>query len=205
MLDWMLGAPEALLPPIKRGLFRAAPPRTLITPTIQNRSANQVCRSDDRTPRVALRSGPHQRRSQRFRFQRGKHRTSSVEQRRLWTPAEGHARARAARPADPSAPVLRRPRFSRPARDHRAGTRRLRQNVRPGPVATRTPRPRHRGAWLSAQEDDTQRFVRGLALAVRAPGRPNFGHTLLEGAVPAGLELSPCGWTTSRRVRSTSC
>ncbi len=45
-------------------------------------------------------------------------------------------------------------------------------------------------AWLSAQEeDDTQRFVRGLALAVRvASGRPNFGHTLLEGAVPAGLE-----------------
>ena len=45
-------------------------------------------------------------------------------------------------------------------------------------------------AWLSAhEEDDTHRFVRGLALAVRvASGRPNFGHTLLEGAVTAGLE-----------------
>ena len=45
-------------------------------------------------------------------------------------------------------------------------------------------------AWLSAQaEDEPQRFVQGLALAVRSgAGRPTFGHTLLEGAAPAGLE-----------------
>ncbi len=44
-------------------------------------------------------------------------------------------------------------------------------------------------AWLSAQgEDNPQRFVRSLALAVRvASGRPTFGHTLLAGA-PGGLE-----------------
>jgi LuxR family transcriptional regulator, maltose regulon positive regulatory protein len=47
-------------------------------------------------------------------------------------------------------------------------------------------------AWLSAQEeDDPQRFVQSLALAVRiGSGRPTFGHTLLEGAAPAGLEGS---------------
>ena len=45
-------------------------------------------------------------------------------------------------------------------------------------------------AWFSAQEeDDAQRLVRGLALAVRlACGKPGFGSTLLEGAVPPGLE-----------------
>jgi LuxR family transcriptional regulator, maltose regulon positive regulatory protein len=45
-------------------------------------------------------------------------------------------------------------------------------------------------AWLTAQpQDDVQRFVQGLALAVRAgAGRPTFGHTLLEAAGPAGLE-----------------
>jgi len=45
-------------------------------------------------------------------------------------------------------------------------------------------------AWLSAQpHDDTGRFMQGLALAVRTgAGRSTFGHTLLEGAVPAGLE-----------------
>jgi LuxR family maltose regulon positive regulatory protein len=45
-------------------------------------------------------------------------------------------------------------------------------------------------AWLSAQpHDDTGRFVQGLALAVRTgAGRSTFGHTLLVGAVPAGLE-----------------
>ncbi|HQR19237.1 MAG TPA: LuxR C-terminal-related transcriptional regulator [Burkholderiaceae bacterium] len=45
-------------------------------------------------------------------------------------------------------------------------------------------------AWFSAQEeDDGQRLVQGLALAVRlASGKPGFGSTLLEGAVPPGLE-----------------
>ncbi|MCA0244073.1 MAG: LuxR C-terminal-related transcriptional regulator [Proteobacteria bacterium] len=45
-------------------------------------------------------------------------------------------------------------------------------------------------AWLSAQaRDDVPRFAQGLALALRVgAGRPTFGHTLLEGAVPAGLE-----------------
>jgi LuxR family maltose regulon positive regulatory protein len=45
-------------------------------------------------------------------------------------------------------------------------------------------------AWLSAQEeDDLQRFVQSLALAVRVgSGRPTFGHTLLEGAAPGSLE-----------------
>ena len=45
-------------------------------------------------------------------------------------------------------------------------------------------------AWLSAQaEDNPQRFVRSLALAVRmASGRQTFGHTLLAGAAPGGLE-----------------
>ena len=45
-------------------------------------------------------------------------------------------------------------------------------------------------AWLSAQpQDNTARFVQGLALTVRVgAGRPSFGHTLLEGLVPAGLE-----------------
>jgi LuxR family maltose regulon positive regulatory protein len=45
-------------------------------------------------------------------------------------------------------------------------------------------------AWLTAQaQDDAQRFVRALALAVRTgAGRPTFGHTLLEAATPAGLE-----------------
>ena len=45
-------------------------------------------------------------------------------------------------------------------------------------------------AWLSAQpSDDESRFVQGLALAVRAAaGRPTFGHTLLEAAMPTGLE-----------------
>ncbi|HSI55342.1 MAG TPA: LuxR C-terminal-related transcriptional regulator [Ramlibacter sp.] len=45
-------------------------------------------------------------------------------------------------------------------------------------------------AWLSAQsQDDSVRFVQGLALAVRAgAGRPTFGHTLLDAATPAGLE-----------------
>ena len=45
-------------------------------------------------------------------------------------------------------------------------------------------------AWLTAQpQDHVQRFVQGLALAVRAgAGRPTFGHTLLEAAPPAGLE-----------------
>jgi LuxR family maltose regulon positive regulatory protein len=44
-------------------------------------------------------------------------------------------------------------------------------------------------AWLSAQEqDDVQRFVQSLALAVRiGAGRPTFGHTLLE-AAPNDLE-----------------
>jgi LuxR family maltose regulon positive regulatory protein len=45
-------------------------------------------------------------------------------------------------------------------------------------------------AWLSAQpQDDVQRFVQSLALAVRAgAGRPAFGHTLIESAPAAGLE-----------------
>ncbi len=45
-------------------------------------------------------------------------------------------------------------------------------------------------AWLSAQaRDGVPRFVQALALAVRVgAGRPTFGHTLLEGTVPAGLE-----------------
>jgi LuxR family maltose regulon positive regulatory protein len=45
-------------------------------------------------------------------------------------------------------------------------------------------------AWLTAQpQDDVQRFVQGLSLAVRTgAGRPTFGHTLLEAATPAGLE-----------------
>jgi len=45
-------------------------------------------------------------------------------------------------------------------------------------------------AWLTAQpQDDIPRFVQGLALAVRTgAGRPTFGHTLLEGGAPAGLE-----------------
>lgn len=45
-------------------------------------------------------------------------------------------------------------------------------------------------AWFSAQEgDDSARFVRGLALAVRvASGRPAFGHTLIEGDTPSGIE-----------------
>jgi LuxR family maltose regulon positive regulatory protein len=45
-------------------------------------------------------------------------------------------------------------------------------------------------AWLSAQEqDDPQRFVQSLALAVRVgSGRPTFGHTLLEGTAAPGLE-----------------
>jgi LuxR family maltose regulon positive regulatory protein len=45
-------------------------------------------------------------------------------------------------------------------------------------------------AWLSAQaRDGVPRFVQALALAMRVgAGRPTFGHTLLEGAVPAGLE-----------------
>jgi LuxR family maltose regulon positive regulatory protein len=45
-------------------------------------------------------------------------------------------------------------------------------------------------AWLQAQpQDDLPRFVQGLALAVRTgSGRTTFGHTLLGGAPPAGLE-----------------
>ena len=45
-------------------------------------------------------------------------------------------------------------------------------------------------AWLSAQgQDDPQRLVQGLALAMRtAAGRPTFGHTLFEAAAPGGLE-----------------
>jgi LuxR family maltose regulon positive regulatory protein len=45
-------------------------------------------------------------------------------------------------------------------------------------------------AWVSAQPaDDTPRFIRCLALAVRAgAGRPTFGHTLLNAVMPAGLE-----------------
>ncbi len=45
-------------------------------------------------------------------------------------------------------------------------------------------------AWLSAQpEDNTERLVQSLALAVRiASGRPTFGHTLIEGGAAAGLE-----------------
>jgi LuxR family maltose regulon positive regulatory protein len=45
-------------------------------------------------------------------------------------------------------------------------------------------------AWVAAQsKDDTARLVKSLALSVRiASGRPTFGHTLLEGAPPEGLE-----------------
>jgi LuxR family transcriptional regulator, maltose regulon positive regulatory protein len=45
-------------------------------------------------------------------------------------------------------------------------------------------------AWLAAQpQDDTPRFVQGLALAVRVgAGRSTFGHTLLAASAPAGLE-----------------
>jgi len=44
-------------------------------------------------------------------------------------------------------------------------------------------------AWLSAQDDDPRRFLQSLAMAVRVgSGRPTFGHTLLEGAAPAGPE-----------------
>jgi LuxR family maltose regulon positive regulatory protein len=44
-------------------------------------------------------------------------------------------------------------------------------------------------AWLSARTDEPERFVQSLALAVRVgSGRPTFGHILLEGAAPAGLE-----------------
>lgn len=45
-------------------------------------------------------------------------------------------------------------------------------------------------AWLSAQpQDDPQRLVQALALAIRAAsGRPTFGHTLLGASAPGGLE-----------------
>jgi LuxR family maltose regulon positive regulatory protein len=45
-------------------------------------------------------------------------------------------------------------------------------------------------AWLQAQgRDDTARLVQALALAVRqGAGRPTFGHTLLQGGAPPGLE-----------------
>ena len=45
-------------------------------------------------------------------------------------------------------------------------------------------------AWFSAQaQDDLTRFVQGLALCVRiGAGRPTFGHTLLDSAVPVDLE-----------------
>ena len=45
-------------------------------------------------------------------------------------------------------------------------------------------------AWLLAQQrDDPQRLVQALALSVRvAAGRPSFGHTLLDGTPPTGLE-----------------
>jgi LuxR family maltose regulon positive regulatory protein len=45
-------------------------------------------------------------------------------------------------------------------------------------------------AWLSAQaRDDVPRLLQGLALALRSgAGRPTFGHTLLDAAVPPGLE-----------------
>ena len=44
--------------------------------------------------------------------------------------------------------------------------------------------------WLSSQADDSpERFVQGLALAVRAgSGRQTFGHTLLEGSAAPALE-----------------
>jgi LuxR family maltose regulon positive regulatory protein len=44
--------------------------------------------------------------------------------------------------------------------------------------------------WLSSQADDNpERFVQGLALAVRAgSGRQTFGHTLLEGSATPALE-----------------
>jgi LuxR family transcriptional regulator, maltose regulon positive regulatory protein len=45
-------------------------------------------------------------------------------------------------------------------------------------------------AWLSSQADDNpERFVQGLALAVRVgSGRQTFGHTMLEGAPAPALE-----------------
>lgn len=45
-------------------------------------------------------------------------------------------------------------------------------------------------AWLSAQaQDDPQRLVQALALAVRTgAARPSFGHTLLAGPPPAAVE-----------------
>src|SRR4051812_26591150 len=45
-------------------------------------------------------------------------------------------------------------------------------------------------AWLSVQpSDDPSRLIQGLALSVRvAAGRPTFGHTLLDAAMPTGLE-----------------
>lgn len=45
-------------------------------------------------------------------------------------------------------------------------------------------------AWLSAQGlQSTPRLLQALALAVRqGAGRPTFGHVLLEGSAPAGLE-----------------
>jgi LuxR family maltose regulon positive regulatory protein len=45
-------------------------------------------------------------------------------------------------------------------------------------------------AWLSAQaQDDPQRLVHALALAVRTgAGRPSFGHTLLAASQPAAIE-----------------
>ena len=44
--------------------------------------------------------------------------------------------------------------------------------------------------WLSSQADDSpERFVQGLALAIRVgSGRQTFGHTLLEGAAAPALE-----------------
>ena len=44
--------------------------------------------------------------------------------------------------------------------------------------------------WLSSQaDDDPERFVQGLAFAVRvASGRQTFGHTLLEGSAAPALE-----------------
>jgi LuxR family maltose regulon positive regulatory protein len=45
-------------------------------------------------------------------------------------------------------------------------------------------------AWLTSPSDeDSSQFVKAIALAVRvASGRPTFGHTLLEGLAPAGVE-----------------
>jgi LuxR family maltose regulon positive regulatory protein len=50
-------------------------------------------------------------------------------------------------------------------------------------------------AWLSARpEHGAQRFVQSLALAMRVgSGRPTFGHTLITGSAPAGLE-GITGW-----------